>query len=123
MKTETPPKKKARTWVTATIVVVLVILVAWVTQTLTSVEPLTAYVDQVAGGFRIKNADSYDWTDVKFILNERWTLDAYYLKAGQEFPAPYSQFTDEHGVMFPTRAARVETLVVETEQGSYTSRW
>lgn len=63
-------------------------------------DDLNAIVNYAGGQFTITNNDSFDWWDVKFELNDDYTLKVTSISAGGVYTVGSMQFTKKDGARF-----------------------
>jgi len=78
--------------------------------------------------FIITNNDSFDWTDVKFKLNEGiikagYRLNVDRIKAGNTYTVGALQFTKPDGTRFNPFTIKPQTMFIFCDEGDWNGEW
>lgn len=69
--------------------------------------------------FKITNNDTYDWTNTKLKVNDKYELEAGTIKAGGIYTVGMAQFAKSDGERFNPLAMKVLNISISSTEGFY----
>jgi hypothetical protein len=119
-------KKKPPTWVGCLIIIIVLAIIGGIIGVCTGGADnlLKAQIFVVDGvQLEIHNNDSYDWTDVKLILNSSYTLTTDRMDANTIYTVGMGQFTKGDGTRFNPFTQTPLKLDIICDKGSCSYSW